>query len=110
MHAGRLPMPSGTSPGVPASVASKPVLTSGGMPLRLPFGAWGPTIVLLTCRRERTMPAGGTNNVSPWLLPGVIIGGVLLLIGGISTGSFSTVVLALVAPSVLAWTIKRRNR
>ncbi|MEY9929782.1 hypothetical protein ABH926_004422 [Catenulispora sp. GP43] len=78
--------------------------------LRLPSGVFGTKIVLTRRRREQVMPAGGTNNVSPWLLPGVILGGVLLLIGGITTGSVSTVILAFVATGVLAWTIVRRNR
>ncbi|MEY9892857.1 hypothetical protein ABIA31_006535 [Catenulispora sp. MAP5-51] len=56
------------------------------------------------------MPTDGPNNVSPLLLPGVILGGVLLLIGGITTGSVSTVILALVVTAVLTWTIARRNR
>ena len=42
------------------------------------------------------MPTNDTNNVSPLLLPGVILGGVLLLIGGISTGSIPTILLAIV--------------
>ena len=56
------------------------------------------------------MPTGGTNNVSPWLLPATIIGGILLLIGGATTGSFPTVMLAIVVTGVLVWTIVTRNR
>lgn len=55
------------------------------------------------------MPTGGTNNVSSWLLPGAILGGLLLLIGGVTTGSVSTVVLAVVVTGLLVWTIKRRG-
>lgn len=56
------------------------------------------------------MPTGRTDNTSPWLLPAVILGGVLMLIGGISSGSVSTVILGLVASGVLSWTIVHRNR
>lgn len=55
------------------------------------------------------MSNGDTNNVSPWLLPGAILGGVLLLIGGITSGSVSTVLIALIATGFLVWTIKRRS-
>lgn len=58
---------------------------------------------------EQIMPTG-RSSASPWLLPAVILGGVLMLIGGISDGSLSTVVLGLVATAVLSWTIMSRNR
>lgn len=56
------------------------------------------------------MPTGRSSSASPWLLPAVILGGVLMLIGGISSGSVSTVILGLVATAVLSWTIMSRNR
>lgn len=55
------------------------------------------------------MPTGSPNSGPPWLLPGVILGGVLLLIGGITTGSLSTVILAFLATGILAWTIVSRR-
>lgn len=56
------------------------------------------------------MPGNPANKVSPWLLPGAILGGILLLIGGITTGSLSTVVVAFAATGVLVWTILIRGR
>ena len=56
------------------------------------------------------MPGNPENKVSPWLLPGTILGGILLLIGGITTGSLSTVVVAFAATGVLLWTILSRGR
>jgi hypothetical protein len=55
------------------------------------------------------MSTNETNNVSPLLLPGVILGGVLLLIGGISTGSVPTILLAIVVPVILWRTIVSRR-
>jgi hypothetical protein len=85
-------------------------MTSGDDLARLRPGVPGTMIDSIGRRRERVMPTDGPNNVSPLLLPGVILGGVLLLIGGITTGSVSTVILALVVTAVLTWTIVRRNR
>jgi hypothetical protein len=55
------------------------------------------------------MAAKQTTKTSPLLLPGAILGGVLLLIGGASAGDAKLIILAIVATTVLVWTIVNRR-
>lgn len=54
--------------------------------------------------------AAKQDKTPAWLLPGTIIGGLLLLIGGASSGDVKLVILAIAATAVLSWTITSRRK